>query len=137
MQHQFAVRGAGYGALVGWVTATVVATPVVFGEGWPGLLLATFGILLPTALGLPSGALAGLACGMGAAMAVGDRTELRAALPRAVLGAMALPLLVALAGAPVVLAPAAVGTALLLRETPGILRATEQERPPVSVACAP
>lgn len=141
MQHQFAVRGAGYGALVGWASAALVMASALLdlsGDLFStvGLVLLVQGTVMSAAVGLSAGALVGLVCGMGAAMAVGDRTVTREALPRVVIGAAALPLVVVVGAALVtrspgpllLLVPVVVGVALLVAATPRILRDTEQRR---------
>lgn len=144
MHHQFAIQGAGWGALVGWATALLL-TVMAWGlstvdevspweqAGFWTMVVVTV-LLVPSVLGIGTGLLCGALCGMGAAMAVGRRTDPRAARPLVVLGAMLLPVLLSLTlGWWPLLLPAAVGTALLVRATPAILADPGRGRSPRTV----
>lgn len=127
MQPRFVVHGAGWGALVGWLSALLLLVVHLLDPAYgPGLLEGlTLVVTLPLFLGAPAGALTGAACGMGAAMAVGSCTDRQPARIRAALGAMALPVVVAfITRVPVLLLPALVGTALLFLSTPRIVEET-------------
>jgi hypothetical protein len=131
VQHQFVVHGAGWGALVGWLSAFILIAPLALNPTSPIMLLERVSLLViyPFVLGAPVGAAIGAVCGMGAAMAVGTRTNRRSGMTRAALGAMALPVVVALATrGQVVLLPAVAGTLLLLLGTPRILKDTAARR---------
>lgn len=126
MQPRFILFGAGWGALVGWAFALVIAlAAVTMDPGGPGGLPATlFVVIYPVVLGVPIGAASGAASGLVAAALVGPRTALPPVMFRVAIGAMAVPLVAAiLLQASALILPGIVGTALLLASTPRILRA--------------
>ena len=125
MEPRFVLFGAGWGALVGWVCAVVVALLAVTTEpGSAGWLAATsLVVIYPLVLGVPIGAASGAASGLVAAALVGRRTALRSVMFRVAIAAMAIPLAAAiLLRASALILPGIVGTGLLLASTPRILR---------------
>ena len=84
MEPRFVLFGAGWGALVGWVCAVVVALLAVTMEpGSAGWLAATsLVVIYPLVLGVPIGAASGAASGLVAAALVGRRTALRSVMFR-------------------------------------------------------
>lgn len=124
MEPRFILFGAGWGALVGWVCAVVVALLANTTEPGAGWLAATsLVVIYPLVLGVPIGAASGAASGLVAAALVGRRTALRSVMARVAIGAVAIPLAVAmLLQASALILPGIVGTGLLLASTPRILR---------------
>lgn len=125
MQPRFILFGAGWGALVGWASAVVVALMAVTMQPGSAGWLAEISLLViyPLVLGVPIGAASGAASGLVAAALVGPRTDLRPVIVRVAIGAMAVPVAAAIVlQASALILPGIVGTGLLLASTPRILR---------------